>query len=343
MLKAVLLATMTWGALLSTTAVARQAVAPTPVAAPEPEPVLLDTVVVTGRVAGPGMWQVYMDGDHTLWIMGTLSPLPANIEWDSSQVNDLIGQAGEIMWAPSYSVNIKANLLQQAMLGWSYLKAQKNPDGKSLQQVLEPALYARWQAAKTKFMPRNASVEHKRPLVVAQELLDAAIKRASLSSRDIVSPPMKSLAEQNGIRHWRPVFTVDVSNKAAKAALSDVRRQSLDDAQCLAATLDAIDDDIPRMVVNANAWANGEVQGISFSALARRNSLCSDAMMSPEFSAKYGLPNIEKSIADLWLKHARAALKRNAVTVAFVPVEYLVGPNSYLDRLRAEGYTVSSP
>ena len=344
MLKSVLLATtITCGAILSTTAVGQQAVSSTLVAAPEREPVQLDTVVVTGRVTGPGMWQVYMDDDHDLWIMGTLSPLPANIQWDSSQVQDLVAQAGDVMWPPNYGVNVKANVLQQAMLGMSYLKAQKNPDGKSLQQVLDPALYARWQATKTKYMPRNSSVEKKRPLVAAQELLDVAIKRVSLSGKDIVSPQMKSFAEQNGIRHWRPVFTVDVSSKAAKAALSDVRRQSLDDARCLAATLDALDDDIPRMVANANAWATGDVQGISFSALARRNSLCSDAMMSPEFSAKYGLPNIEQSVANHWLKHARAALTRNAITVAFVPMEYLVGPNSYLDRLRAEGYTVSSP
>ncbi|MEJ7745982.1 MAG: TraB/GumN family protein [Luteimonas sp.] len=335
--------TIICGATLSTAVVGQQAVASTPVTAPEREPVQMDAVVVTGKVTGPGMWQVYMDDDHDLWILGTLSPLPANIEWDSSQVQDLVAQAGDVMWGPNYSVNIKANYLQQAMLGLSYLKAQKNPDGKSLQQVLDPALYARWQVAKARYMPRNSSVEKKRPLVAAQDLLDAAIKRVSLSGKDIVSPQMKRFAKESGIRNWRPVFTVDVSNKAAKAALSDVRRLSLDDSRCLAATLDAIDDDIPRMVANANAWAKGDVQSISFSALARRESLCSDAMMSPEFSAKYGLPHIEKSVADHWLKHARAALNRNAITVAFVPMEYLVGPNNYLNRLRAEGYTVSSP
>ncbi|MCY7354529.1 MAG: hypothetical protein LH470_05555 [Lysobacter sp.] len=81
MLKTVLLATtITCGAILSTTAVGQQVVASTLVAAPEREPVQMDTVVVSGRVTGPGMWQVYMDDDHDLWIMGTLSPLPANIE-----------------------------------------------------------------------------------------------------------------------------------------------------------------------------------------------------------------------------------------------------------------------
>lgn len=65
--------------------------------------------------------------------------------------------------------------------------------------------------------------------------------------------------------------------------------------------------------------------------------------MNADFSEKYGLPNIQKSVADLWLKRAESALSRNTVTVAFVPMEQLVGPNNYLERLRAMGYTVNNP
>lgn len=32
------------------------------------EPRLLDTVVVSGHVTGPGFWQVYKDDDHEMWI-----------------------------------------------------------------------------------------------------------------------------------------------------------------------------------------------------------------------------------------------------------------------------------
>jgi uncharacterized protein YbaP (TraB family) len=82
---------------------------------------------------------------------------------------------------------------------------------------------------------------------------------------------------------------------------------------------------------------------INFAALAKRDAMCADALMSPEFSKKYGLPNINASVADLWVTQARAALGRNESTVAFVPTEYLTGPNNLLDRLRALGYTVSGP
>ena len=328
--------------LLSTPAFAQEA-APMR-GGPSSQPIgQLESVVVSGRVSGPGMWEVYKDDSHTLWILGTVKPMPANIQWDSSAVRDMVKQAQEVLWYPGYAVNVNANLFQQAMLGFRYWRAQNNPDGKTLKEVLDPALYARWQAAKAKYMPRNSSVEDKRPLVAAEELLDAAVRRAGLTGKYSFYEAMKPVMDQAGVHSNYPQFTVNVTNAAAKEALTDIRRVSLDDARCLAATVDAIDSDVPRMVANANAWANGAVSRISYAILARRNSLCSDSKMSPEFSAKYGLPNIEKSVADLWIKEAQSALASNVVTVAFVPMEYLTGPDNLMSRLSTMGYAVNGP
>ncbi|MGP1609416.1 MAG: TraB/GumN family protein, partial [Burkholderiales bacterium] len=184
MLKRIFLAAIIAGAAVSTGAFAQGAKSASTTPQAADSPTLLETVIVTGRVTGPGLWEVYKDGNaHNLWIMGTLNPLPANIQWDSTAVRDLISGADEVLWAPGYSVNVKANIFQQAMLGINYLRAQKNPEGKSLKEVLPPALYARWMTLKSRYMPRNSSVERKRPLVAAQELLDAAIKQAQLSDK----------------------------------------------------------------------------------------------------------------------------------------------------------------
>lgn len=343
MLKGIFLATIVAVGAASTGALAQED-SPSPGATQATDDAtLLETVVVTGRVTGPGLWQVYKDDEHDLWIMGTLSPLPAGIEWDSTEVRSLVSGADEVLWAPGYAVDVEANLFQQAMLGIGYLRARKNPEGKSLQDVLSPSLHARWLEAKARYMPRNSRVERKRPLVAAEELLAAATDMAGLSYEPIVYPALASTLEADGIRSNYPKFEVKITSDAAKAALSDIRQTSLDDASCLSATLDAVERDVPSMVANANAWARGEVGRITFASLAKRNSLCSDALMNADFSAKYGLPNIRESIAALWLKEAESALARNAVTVAFVPMEQLVGPGNYLDALKAKGYTVSSP
>ena len=309
--------------------------------APASEPRLLDTVVVSGQVTGPGFWQVYKDDDHELWIMGSISPRPGNIEWDATEARRLVAEADLVLWQASYGVNIKSNLFQQIGLGYGYLKAQKNPDGKRLQDVLTPALYARWQKAKALYVPHNRGIERQRPLTAAQDLLDAAVKRARLSKEPLIGPAIADTIKAGGIPQLFPHFEVKLTADQAKAALTDIRAQNLDDARCLEATLDAIEQDMPRMVANANAWAAGDIASLHFEALAKREALCSDAMMNPEFSAKHGIPNIPASITAEWLKEAEKAMATKRLTVAFLPIQTLIGPNNVLDKLRAKGYTVN--
>lgn len=314
-----------------------------PINTPQSQNNLLSTIVVTGRVTGPGLWHVYKDDDHDLWIMGTLSPLPDGIEWDATDVRDLVATSQEVLWSPGYGVNVKANLFQQAMLGIGYLRAKKNPNGGSLKEVLSSDLYLRWLQSKSKYLPHDRSVENKRPIVAAQELFDAAVRRSHLSDKPVVYPQMKDIIEKNGIKSTFPQVEVNITNDAAKEALADIRRVQLDDEACLATTIDAVETDIPHMVSNANAWAKGEVSSISFAALKKRDEACSDAILTPAFSAKYGLPSIKDSIRSRWLSEAESALASNKTTVAFVPMENLIGANNYLEILRGKGYSVIAP
>jgi hypothetical protein len=307
------------------------------------EPRTLDTVVVSGQVRGPGFWQVYKDDQHDLWIMGTLSPRPGNIQWDAAEAKRLVSDADLVLWPAIYGVDIKSNIFQQLGLGYGYLKAQKNPDGKTLKEVISPALYSRWEKAKAIYMPHNGSVERQRPLTAAQDILDAAMKQARLSKAPLIVPAIGETIKVGKIPQLQPQFIVHLTTPQAKAALADVRQQNLDDTRCLEATLDAIDQDMPRMVANANAWAIGDIDSLSFNALAEREALCADAMMNPEFSAKHGLPNIPASITAEWLKEAEKALSTKGLTVAFLPIENLVGPSNVLDMFRAKGYTVNGP
>ncbi len=303
----------------------------------------LDTVVVTGSAPGPGLWHVYKNDDHEMWILGTLSPAPASIVWNSKLVVDLVADAQEVLWEPYYSVDVKSGLFTKLVLGYGMHKAERNPDGKSLKDVLSPALYARWAQQKARYLPGDRGVEGKRPLVAAEDLLKAAIQRTGLTNRRIVNGPILEAIKTHGVTSTAPKVDVKLSSATAKAALADVRRESLSDVACMEATLDAIEQDLPRMITNANAWAIGDLQRVSFTQLERQERLCSDALTDANFARKHGLPNIRESINARWMQEAEAALKRNRVTIAVAPLESILAPNGYVAQLRAQGYTVENP
>src|SRR3979490_1135870 len=46
-------------------------------------------IVIEGRHEGPRMWTV-RKGDHTLWILGTISPLPKKMVWQPDAVQEVL-------------------------------------------------------------------------------------------------------------------------------------------------------------------------------------------------------------------------------------------------------------
>ena len=60
--------------------------------APTGGPTVVDLapVVVSGVQPGPGMWKVTGSDGHALWILGTVSPLPAKLDWRADEVQAVI-------------------------------------------------------------------------------------------------------------------------------------------------------------------------------------------------------------------------------------------------------------
>jgi hypothetical protein len=80
-------------------------------AAPASEPSAdideMNTIVVSGEQPGPGLWKVSR-GDHVLWVLGTLAPLPKGMNWKAKEVVEVIATAQEVLGTPQ--VGIKADV-----------------------------------------------------------------------------------------------------------------------------------------------------------------------------------------------------------------------------------------
>ncbi|MBA0284678.1 TraB/GumN family protein [Stenotrophomonas maltophilia] len=310
--------------------------------ATEPPLRTLDTVVVSGVAPGPGLWRVSR-GEHTLWILGTLKPVPSSITWDSAAVREVIAEAQAVLWEPSFTVDVDTGWLGKLSLGYSYMKAQNNPGNAQLKDILAPDVYARWQNLRDTYLAGRSNLEGKRPLAAADELMSAVMAQRGLSSKGVVAPVIVAEVKARGIGLHTPRYTLKLSRQNAAQMLKAVRSTSIDDSACLVATMDLVESGMDRLVTNANAWSTGETARIDVSLTSKRDELCTDSLSNAPAARAFGMPDIRTVVREKWLAAADKALQTNTTTLAVLPIADLSGNDGYIDALRQRGYEVESP
>lgn len=312
-------------------------VAPAAAAAPPGEPVLDNTVV---RVPGPGMWKV-RKGENTLWVLGTVSPLPAGMAWNSAKARAVLMQADAVIGLPSVVVDADIGFFGKLALLPSLVGVRENPGDKTLADVLPAPLYARWQALKQRHIGRDGSVESWRPIFAGMKLFEEAIEEHGLSTRDVV---WADLADTMKARGLKPVsVSARVKVKNPKAVVKEFKTAQFADLECFEKTLDRVEHDLPALAARANAWAMGDVQALGRLRNPDLGDVCERAMLGGQFAAKHGFDTLEAQARAKWIAEAEASLARNRVTFAVLPMNDVIAANGLVAALGAKGYVVEAP
>lgn len=326
--------TLLLGCLLSSAAVHAEA------PPPDAPTALLETVVVSGVQPGPGLWKV-SKGDHVLWVLGTLSPLPKRMSWESREVEGVIAQAQRVLLTPRVDVDVAGGAFTGIFLLPSLLKARNNPDKQTLADVLPADLYARWQPLKRKYIGRSDSVEKRRPIFAAQELYEEATDDAGLRIDGKVSEAVEKLAKKHDVALDSPSIKVRLAEP--RDTLREFAKTSLDDIDCLRKTVERLETDLPAMQLRANAWAVGDVEALRALPYVDQNQACRDAMLRNSVVQERGMGDLRERLAATWLAAAEKTLSENAVSLAVLPISQLFQDDGYLAALQARGYAVEAP
>lgn len=302
----------------------------------------LETMVVSGVQPGPGLWKV-RHGNHLLYVLGTQSPLPKGITWRSDEVTEVLKLADEVIGSPGVTVGSDIGILRGLTMVPSAMKAMKNPDGDKLQEVLPPELYARWSVLKQRYMGRDAGVEKKRPLIAVYELYGKALSKNGLRERGVIDPVISEALKARKMKRTPALLEIGVDDP--RAALAEFRKETLklEDLACFRKTLDLIENDLPQVAARANAWAVGDWTVLRSSVREEQQLACLSAWSNTETARKRGMIDIEQRVRAKWLATAEAALQKNMISFATLPVSQLVKPDGYLAALQAKGYTVEAP
>jgi len=298
----------------------------------------IEEVTVSGEQPGPGLWKISKNG-HVMWVLGSLQPLPKKMSWRSRSVESAVAESQALLSVPKVDAGIgffKGMTLLPSMLG-----ARKNPDGAKLQDVLPPDLYARWLVLKARYIGRDEGIEKWRPIFAAAELYEKAIQKSALTTRSDVLPVVKKIAKSHKVELIEPTLEIEIDKPGQ--AIRQFKKSPLQDIDCFTKTLDRLETDLDAMRARATAWAIGDVDALRRLPYPDQFGACGSAILNSSIVQDRGLQDVLQRVESLWLEKAEAALARNEVTFAVLPISQLLRVDGYIAKLQARGYYVEAP
>jgi hypothetical protein len=323
----------------ASTAGAQATAALTP--APADEPRTLETVVVSGLQSGPGLWKV-SKGDNVLWILGTVAPVPKKMQWYSPQAETALAQSQELIGAPGFSAKMSmGGMFKAAFAMPTIMRARRNPDDKTLREVLPADLYARWLPLKARYLGEDDAVEEWRPIFAAGELYKAAIKDAGLQFNNGTDERIEELADKYKLKRTSTKIHAEITEP--KKLAKSFANAAVDDIACFRSVLDRLDVDVNQAAQLANAWAVGYMPELT--RLSRRVSVasCLEAIAKTDAMRSLGMADAKQRSHALWMKAVDAALANNKSSFATLPVSELLEAGGLWEKLQAKGYTLQVP
>lgn len=323
---------------LAAAGAAAQSAAPAP--APAASVRTLATVTVSGVQPGPGLWQV-SHGGHVLWVLGTVAALPARMQWRTDEVARTIAASQELIEPPRVRLKADTGFFGKLFLLPSLYGARRNEDGRTLDQVLPPPLYARWLALKRRYLGNDRGIERWRPIFAAHELERQALKQNGLRGAGQIQSAVDALARQHGVPTVATDVTLEI--KQPRQAIKAFRAGGPSDITCMARTLDSLEHDLPAETARANAWATGDLAELRALPDSRYRDACIAALTDAGFARQLGIDDVPARVEATWLAAARQALARNRQSFAVLPLDRWLGPDGLAARLQAQGYAVQAP
>jgi len=323
----------------------------------------LEPVVVVGGFATPKIWKV-SKGDHVMWVLGQ-QWVRADIQWRLDQLEARVAESQLVLYPGQSTIDVDVGFFRIISLIPAVYKTAKNPDKKTLKQVLPEDLYARWRRIKTRFVGRDDDIEKWRPAMAIAMLDDEVGKKLGPlqpATRPpvpvLAKPPFTPVIEKTAKKHKVKIRTLpkverEVKIKNVRDMLKSVRIPTDLEVKCFAEILDFME----RRIDFADRQAIGPVQDDAPVA----GNLCGDmgdllikGMRSGEIPDPAGIVKVIDNVAlqerlareqrdAEWIAAAQAAIAKNQSTFTMLGMNQITGPTGYLAKLREAGYTVEEP
>ena len=284
----------------------------------------IETVVVTAQAEGPAFWHI-KKGDSEIWILGTVSPLPKAMPWNSAHLAALIKGSRLVLTPPIAT----AGFFETSWFLLTHRGLLSMPDGKKLEDTLPPDLKARFVAARTGLALGPEKFDDDPPIVATLEL-----QKRYNAAHDLVSDEpwetVRRLAKENHV----PVKPI--GEYGALGMIKEMLRLPQEGQQkCLSEALDYTEFETLHNGTLSNAWALGNLKEIkAHFAPASFGQCVKQASSFDKF--------IDLAVADS-LKAIHDALAQPGKVVLLTDIGSLLRSTGVAEELHKEGVVIEGP
>lgn len=315
-----------------TAAAAGAAVAPTP-PPPAAAPEAIQEVEVTGEQPGPRLWRV-TTGDHVLWLLGTLDPLPRKMIWRSREVESVLGEVQAVI-PTNPAVSVHANPFTWVRLYFQWRGVQVLDKNGRLKDVLSPNLYSRVMALVGRYDNGDHRIERLKPIFAALRLYREALDHEHLAPGNQAQDTVLKLARHHNV----PIRQSKLKIEEPRDLVAQLGQIPMNDqVSCLEAAVERLETGVEPMKEEARAWALGDVATLRRLEVPKTLDICTAAISTSAQSKQL----IDQANAS-WNHEAEVALANNRSTLALKPIHDLLGTHGVLATLKAKGYQVEGP
>ena len=306
-------------ALAASGAVAQVPLTPVQSQPADPDATLVEELVVTARDRGPAWWKV-SDADTVVYVLGAPSLAPKRMQWDRTVFERRL-QGASVVILPFQNVRVKITGAVGAAFNLLRLKSST-----PFEETLDPADRARFVAARTRLGQPAGRYGTRNPLAAGLLLATDYREMSELTTTD-PTKLIKLLAQQAGA----PVSQKSYNLGPLMGAI--IRTPEAAGRACLDEVLGQVESGAGVTLAAARAWAEGDVRG----ALANERTYERCIALVPGAEAFDARVKADQTAA------IEKALATPGHAIAVVQLRPLLAQGGVLDRLRQQGFTVTTP
>lgn len=285
----------------------------------------IETVTVTANVGSPAIWHA-IKGNADIAILGIVQPLPDNFAWNTKPLQAMLDGARLVLLPPQVRMGILTGV-------WFYLTESDllhPPHGRTLWDVLDPHVAADLANTCEYLHEPKDRYSDNSPILAAMRL-GSDFRHVDYLTTHEPEDSVAALARARRVE-VRRVATYDLTPSGEEL----LKLPPAITGRCIESAVQDIGFQSRHVPVAANAWAVGDVNGMMTNWSPSHYYECL-VELSPHATALEA-----RSIADTVVA-IDAAIEHGGRAVAVVDIGILLRKDGVLDRLKAEGVSVTGP